>query len=123
VVKFLLEERGKFMKKLLCALLFIVFAGLSCATVNLTETAKMEDTVQITGRIVIFGNEPFIYAGIAAEDGTNYAIYPEETERELRAFQGHLIRFTVIFMEEERVYGSLFLRGGTVKPVSREILG
>jgi hypothetical protein len=112
---------------------FTLLIVLSCATVNRTETAvevvnevvveeKVEDTIQITGRIVIFGNEPFIYAGIVAEDGLNYAIYPEETERELMALQGYLIEFTVIPMEEEKVYGSLFLRGGTVKPISWEIV-
>ena len=116
------------LKLFLIALIFI--SVLSCATVNradgaaaeetVTEVTPVEDTMQITGRVVIFGNEPFIYAGIVSEDGTQYAIYPQETEAELRGLQGRLLVFTVIFSDEQ-VYGSQFLKGGTVRPVEWEV--
>ena len=92
----------------------------SCATVNRADVTIAE-TVKIIGRVVIFGSEPHTFAGIVGEDGTQYAIYPPEVEAELRELQVHLIEFIVVFSDEQ-VYGSLFLKGGTVKPVSWEIV-
>jgi len=59
--------------------------------------------------------------GIVDERENEYAVYPPEKEEELRKLQGHLIEFTVVFLEKPQAYGSLFLKGGTVTPVTWEI--
>jgi len=83
----------------------------------------MEKTETITGRVVIFGSEPFTYAGIVAEDNTHYAILPPEKEKELRGVQGQLLKFTVVFVTPaEQSLASINLKGGTVTPISWEIL-
>ena len=84
--------------------------------------AAGEDTKKIIGRIQIYGNEPHTFVGIVGGDGTEYAVYSPSHEGELRRLQGYLIEFTVVFLEEPQGYGSLFLKGGTVTPVSWEII-
>jgi hypothetical protein len=79
-------------------------------------------TTHITGRVVIFGNEPHTFVGIVSQDGTEYAVFPTDQEKELRTLQGHLIEFTVILLDKPQGYGSLFLKGGTVTPVKWEII-
>jgi hypothetical protein len=64
----------------------------------------------------------FWKAGITGEDGKQYAIYPQEKENELKAYQTQLMRFTVVFPEEEKVYGSLFMKGGTVQVIKWEVV-
>ena len=89
----------------------------------LTEKQNlMENTLTITGKVQIYGNEPNTFVGIISEDGVEYSVYPQSEEEKLRAFQGNLLEFTVILLEEGRGYGSLFLRGGTVTPVSWKII-
>ena len=83
---------------------------------------EQEGTMKIRGQVRIYGNEPQTFAGIVDENGTAYSIYPPEREKELRQLQGHLIEFTVILLDEPRGYGSLFLRGGTVTPLSWVII-
>ena len=89
-------------------------------TANQPDTGQ-ENTIKILGRIRIYGSEPRTYAGIVDENGTAYAIYPPSAEDELRRLQGHIIEFSVIVLDEPQGYGSLFLRGGTVTPLSWEI--
>ena len=81
-----------------------------------------ESSVMIRGRVQIYGNEPHTFAGIVDENGTEYAVYPRSSEDELRPLQGYLIEFTVIMLDETQGYGGMFLGGGTVTPVSWEIL-
>jgi len=81
-----------------------------------------ENMTKLTGRVQIYGSEPHTFAGIVDENGTEFAVYPPEQEEELRKLQGHLIEFTVVFLDDPRGYGSLFLRGGTVTPVKWEII-
>jgi hypothetical protein len=83
---------------------------------------SMKNTVKITGMVQIYGNEPHTFAGIAGENGEEYAIYPPSCEDELRTLQGRLIDFTVIILDEPKGYGGLFLRGGTVTPVEWRII-
>ena len=92
------------------------------APVENVEVISEENTIKITGRVEVYGNVPHTYVGIAAEDGNQYAIYPVDMEEQLKGLQGHLIEFTVELLDEGRGYGSLFLRGGTVTPLSWEIL-
>ena len=87
-----------------------------------TQPEITEGAIKITGRVQVFGNAPQTFIGIVSEDGTQYAVYPSAKEEELRALQGHLIEFTVMLLDEGRGYGSLFLMGGTVTPLSWEIL-
>ena len=89
-------------------------------TVN--QTISNGDVIKIVGRVQIYGNEPRTFAGIVDQTGTEYAIYPPAQEEKLRTLQGHLIEFTVIFMDEPKSYGSLFLKGGTVEPITWEII-
>ena len=87
-----------------------------------SDNDAMDNTIKITGRVEIFGNVPHTFIGIVSEDGRQYAVYPPEQEEQLKSLQGHLIEFTVELLDEGRGYGSLFLRGGTVTPLSWEIL-
>ena len=79
------------------------------------------ETSIIIGRVEVYGNEPRTFVGIVDEDGVEYAVYPPAKEAELRRLQGNLIKFTVVFVEEN-IFASMFLKGGTVEPVSWEIL-
>ena len=81
-----------------------------------------ESTARITGRVQISGNEPFTFVGIVDENGTEYAVYPPSRETELRQLQGHLIEFTIIILNEPQGEGGMYLKGGTVTPVSWEII-
>ena len=76
-----------------------------------------EDTVMITGRVQIYGNEPFTYVGIVDENGTEYAVHPASVADELRGLQGYIIDFSVIFLNDIQSYDGMFFRGGTVMPV------
>jgi hypothetical protein len=104
----------------------MAFCLVSCATSRPAEAAEeavVQDTAELTGSVVVFGNEPFTYAGIVASDGTQYAIYPQEKEKELIAHQSRQIRFTVVFLDEPSgTYGSLYLKGGTVQVIEWEFI-
>ena len=86
------------------------------------KTENRENQIKIRGKISIFGSEPRTFAGIVDENGTEYAIHPSSREDQLRKLQGHLIEFTVIMLDEPSGYGGMFLKGGTVTPVSWEII-
>jgi len=90
---------------------FAIMIVLSCGT-----------TARITGRVQIYGNEPHTFVGIVDENGAEYAVYPSSTEDELRSLQGHLIAFTVVFLDGPKGEGGLYLKGGTVTPLSWEII-
>ena len=76
----------------------------------------------IIGRIVMFGNEPFSYAGIVDQEGIEYFIYPREEGDSMRMYQGHLIRFIVISVQENPSYESSNFRGGQVRILSWSLL-
>ena len=99
-----------------------VFALVSFSVFSCGNSSGTESTIKITGMVHIYGNEPFTFVGIVNENGTEYAISPRSKEDELRKLQGHLIEFTVVLLEDTQVYGSLFLNGGTVTPISWEII-
>jgi hypothetical protein len=80
------------------------------------------NTVKLIGRVQIYGNEPHTFAGIVDEEGTEYAVYPPAQEAELRLLQGNLIEFIVVFLDGPRGEGGLYLKGGTVTPISWEII-
>ena len=101
--------------------IFTILCLFSCAAALGRGNAERQNTETITGRVVVFGNEPRTFTGIEDENGIQYAIYPPAIENELRRLQGHLIEFAVVFVEEQ-TYGSLFLRGGTVTPISWRII-
>jgi len=117
-------------------LIVIALAALSvfsCGTASgdqreqglLNETplaTNVENTVKITGTVHIYGNEPHTFVGIVDERGNEYAVYPVSKEAELRKLQGHLIVFTVIMLDEPKGEGGLYLKGGTVTPLSWEII-
>ena len=92
------------------------------APVENVEVISTENTIKITGRVEVFGSVPHTFVGITGVDGNQYSVYPPEYEEQLRGLQGHLIEFTVELLDEGRGYGALFLRGGTVTPLSWEIL-
>jgi hypothetical protein len=61
--------------------------------------------------------------GIRNEEDTKvYAVYPPEQEAKLRMLQGERLEMTLRFLEKPQGYGSLFLKDGTVRPVSWIIL-
>ena len=79
-------------------------------------------TIKFTGRVRIYGSEPHTFAGIVDEKGTEFAVYPPEQEEKLRKLQGHLIEFTVILLDEPKGEGSLYLKGGTVTPLTVTVI-
>ena len=99
-----------------------VFGIFSCVTGRGDQSKNEESTARITGRVQIYGNEPFTFAGIVDENGTEYAVYPPSLEREISQLQGHLIEFTVIILDEPRGEGGMYLKGRTVTPLSWEII-
>ncbi|MDR0629166.1 MAG: hypothetical protein LBG24_05945 [Treponema sp.] len=81
-------------------------------------------TQTIRCRVVVYGSEPHTYVGILSEgDGKLYAVYPPAQEEELRTLQGQRLEMTLRFLEKPQGYGSLFLKDGTVHPLSWNILG
>lgn len=92
------------------------------ATENTAVANNMNNTIRIRGTVQVYGSEPRTYVGIVTEDGVEYSVFPQSHEAELRSLQGRLIDFTVILLDQMQGYGSLFLRGGTVTPVSWEIV-
>ena len=101
------------------ALCFILaaFSVFSCSS-----DSPVENTMKITGMVQVYGNEPHTFVGIIDEAGVEYAVYPHSKEAELYELQGHLIEFTVVFLDEPKGEGSLYLRGGTVTPLSWVII-
>ena len=92
------------------------------AAMNNQDCNNMETTIKITGRVQVYGNEPFTFVGIIDQNDTEYSVYPPEKEKELIPLQGHLIEFTAILLNEPQGFGSLSLKGGTVTPITWEIL-
>jgi hypothetical protein len=84
--------------------------------------AKTENMSKITGRVKIYGSEPHTFVGIVDERGNEFAVYPPEQEEKLRQLQGRLIEFTVIFLDEPKGEGGLYLKGGTQNPVEWSII-
>ncbi|MDR2194937.1 MAG: hypothetical protein LBP19_10850 [Treponema sp.] len=78
--------------------------------------------VRITGRVTIFGNEPHTFAGIVTVDGKRYGVSPAEKETAIRGLQGHVVEFTVQFLETQEGYAALFLKDGAVTPLSWRIV-
>jgi len=95
----------------------------SCRTAAAGQRGtNAENTTRITGMVQVYGSEPHTFVGIVDEKGTVYAVYPPSSEAELIKLQGHLIEFTVIMLDEPKGEGGLYLKGGTVTPLSWEIL-
>jgi len=106
--------------------IFTTIFLLSCVGVknenNTMEDKTVEEHIKITGRIQIYGSEPHTYVGIVDRNGNEYAVSNRSVEDDLRKLQGHVIEFTVIFRNDQRVYGSLFLKSGTVEPITWVVL-
>jgi hypothetical protein len=104
----------KLIKQSAALLAVLLFTAFSCTTAG--------STVTILGTVQVFGSEPHTDAGLAADDGKIYAIYPAKKDAELRQLQGRLAEFKVQLLKEGRGEGSLYLRDGTVTPISWKIL-
>lgn len=84
---------------------------------------KIGDEMTFRGMVKIFGNEPHTYAGIQTEDGVKtYAVFPAESEKLIRKLQGRLVEFTVVLLYKKAGTGSLYLKDGTVQPLSWKIV-
>ncbi len=110
-----------FMKFPLKALLCICFV--LCLAGQPLSAAGNSENQEIIGRVKIYGSEPHTYVGIeSTEDGTIYSVYPPEKEHALRKLQGRVIIFKVRILDKPQGYGSLFLSGPTVTPLSWKVL-
>jgi hypothetical protein len=78
--------------------------------------------MRITGVVKIFGNEPHTFVGIVTADGKQYSVSPAEKEAAVRRLQGHVVEFTVQILEKQEGYAALFLKDGTVAPLSWRIV-
>ena len=81
-----------------------------------------EDYVIITGRVWTGGTGPngnWIY--IEERGRIRYSIYPPEKEDELRDFNGYLIEFTAIILNEPLGYRGT-VTGRTLTPVSWKVI-
>jgi hypothetical protein len=95
--------------------------GLSARGANDVSLENMQEKT-IVGRVKIYGNEPHTFAGIVDANGNEYSVYPDEKEAEIKKLTGNLIEFKVILLTKGAGYGSLFLKGGTVTPISWRII-
>ena len=86
-----------------------------------SEHLNTGNSINISGRVQIYGNEPHTFVGIVSEDRKVYSVYPQSQEQVLMGLQGYLINFTVVLLDEAQGYGSLFLRDGTVTVISWKI--
>ena len=111
------------MKFIYVLMALLILSSFSCGTLNNSGNTKVENTmtentITITGAVVIFGNEPRTQVGIVDRDNIAFAVFPSSTANELRLLQGHLIEFKVIVLDEPQIPG--FRR--TVTPVEWKIL-
>jgi hypothetical protein len=105
------------------AKLFALGKGDATPSPPQAEGAELPDGARlIRGRVRVWGNEPHTYAGIETTDDKRYAVFPAEKENEIRDLQGNLVEFTVVFSEKPQGYASLFLRDGSVTPLSWRII-
>ena len=100
----------------------ICFVLSSFSVFSCSNNSSVENTAMITGRVQVYGNVPHVFVGIVDEAGVEYAVYPRSNDEELILLQGHLIEFTVIFLDKPQAVGGMIFRGGTVTPVSWVIL-
>ena len=97
---------------------FTMITFLSCSMFSQGSREKNQgNTTKIVGKVRVYGNDPHTFVGIVDKNGTAYAVYPDAQQEQLRGLQGHEIEFTVVFLDEPKGYGSLFLKGGTVTPI------
>jgi len=67
------------------------------------EIETVRESVTITGRIAVIGNEPFTRLALITEDNQVYELEGEKVE-ELRALQGETIQVTARLLEERGYY-------------------
>lgn len=78
----LFKELKRFWAVILPGALLLFFLG------NLgAGSMKMEEEIQVTGRIYVMGHEPFTQLGIELDNGKVYALVGEH-DKELRGLQG-----------------------------------
>ncbi|MDR1220694.1 MAG: hypothetical protein LBK73_13925 [Treponema sp.] len=77
--------------------------------------------MRITGAVKIFGNEPHTFVGIITADGKRYGVSPREKEAAIRRLQGRAVEFTARLLEKPEGNAALFLKDGTVEPLSWRI--
>jgi hypothetical protein len=90
------------------------------AGMPLWASGRGDNTGVLRAVVKVYGNEPHTYAGLEA-GGKHYAIWPPSMERQLRALQGRTLDFTVRFVPRDKnhfVYGSIFLKDGTITPIA-----
>ena len=108
------------------ALMMFCLVGLSACGAQKAQRTTADnsaaDTAIIIGMARIYGSGLHTFAGIASEDGKTYAVYPREKETEIRALQGRRIEFTVRFLKSPAGEGGLYLKDGTVTPLTWRIL-
>ncbi|MDR0557950.1 MAG: hypothetical protein LBG43_08825 [Treponema sp.] len=78
--------------------------------------------MRIIGAVKVFGNEPHTFAGIVTADGKRYGVSPREKEAALRRLQGRTVEFTARLLEKPEENAALFLKDGTVEPLSWRIV-
>jgi len=81
-----------------------------------------ENISRIIGEVKIFVDDINTYVGIENRSGV-FSIYPPIVEDLLRPLQGYWIDFSVIVFDEPKGYGSQYLDGETVTPISWNIIG
>ncbi|MDR0706539.1 MAG: hypothetical protein LBF60_01500 [Treponema sp.] len=87
-----------------------------------TGVEESRRIIRITGVVKIFGNEPHTFVGIVTADGKRYGVSPPKKEAALRRLQGRTIECTVRFLERQEGDAALFLKDGTVTPLSWRIV-
>ena len=100
----------------------LVFVVLVLSTFSCKTGTTKENTTQITGRVQIYGNEPFTFVGIIDENNVEYMVHPPSVADELRNLQGRLIEFNVTFLKEEQRAVLLHFKGKVVTPVSWKVI-
>jgi hypothetical protein len=97
-------------------------AASAASDIDKLSEQPADEAVVVIGQVAIYGSEPHTFAAIVGEDGKTYVVYPKEKEREMWSLQGRRIEFTVRFLDNPQGEGSLYLRDGTVTPLSWRII-
>jgi hypothetical protein len=106
------------MKLIHKVLIFTIITGIFFLT-GCKETKESSNSgkksAEITGVVMIYGNEPHTFAGIKSDDGRVFMV-DEKHQKEFAGLQGEHYRFTGYIETNKGETGSLFI------PVKWEII-
>ncbi|MBR5866599.1 MAG: hypothetical protein IKZ04_01685 [Spirochaetaceae bacterium] len=106
------------MKKFFFCILFAMICISMIFGMAKKDKSETEYTqIKVTGLVKIYGNEPHIFVGFTALDGTEYSLVANKTElKKLKKMQGILLEISgnLASVSESKGLGLYQLKGGTI---------